>query len=156
MRPGNISSTFRPLRSKTSSFGNYIGNFGKGTVILPPGPGEWSNNSWKCPGDKPKDDQEGFHVCCPSGWKKVSYGDTESCGDEQALMECGPSPEGDGFECIRGQWVPIGSGNIAPDQMLEPDIVYQSSTSGDTSMLPVVGGGIALLFVVTIAWKMLS
>jgi len=66
------------------------------------------------------------------------------------------------MECHDGQWSDITDPNAllysatAPQDILAPDIEFDKSPLLRPGMLPILGGGVALLFIITIVMKMRS
>jgi len=114
----------RPGFLGNSNYRNGLGFFGKGAIAPPPGPppgpGKFTGTEWVCPGDKPASTATEYYHCCPSGWTKVPFGDTNPCkGKDREIMVCGPLPEGANpaeATCCENlkEWVPLLPGDPDP------------------------------------------
>jgi len=158
MRPGYLrNSQINSRRRKR--FGG-LGAFGKGVMLpppVPPGPATFKDGMWTCPGTQPVSDAEGFYTCCPSGWVKVKYGDTEYCkGEDKELETCGPRPEGSmgtlTCDTRSRQWVTIGqpvatSIPTTPEEILAPELDIEREPLV-TPQLMLVGGAVFVSLIV--------
>lgn len=176
-RPGFLNG-FRGLAPKyrPASFAGF-GAFGKGVVAPPPPPkpAVFKNGQWACDEAKPASDASHYYHCCPAGWTKVTYGDTQPCkGHDDDLSVCGPLPAGAteaDAVCCRNQkeWAPtdpsgadpcapvVPAGQAIPgrpETILAPDIIVPQDQGSSGSIFVVLGIGFVLLTGITLFVKM--
>lgn len=129
---------------------------------------------WQCQGAPPPSDATSYYHCCPSGWTKTIYEDSNPCkGLDRGLVDCGPLPPGvtaDQAVCCAAlkEWYPastdgsdpchqaaMSSGRAVPgvtETMLAPDIEMIKSGS-DSNLFMIFGLGAVLLILVTVLFK---
>lgn len=169
-RPGIIGSMHTP--KKRSNYAGLVGlaGFGKGAFVPPPAappapiPANWMGNKWDCSNQpKPPNDAAHYHHCCPGGWTKTRFEETNPCAADGGKYSCGPLPENaivENMECHDGQWSDITDPNsilhsaTTPQDILAPAIEFDRAPLLRPGMIPLIGGGVALLFIVTIVMKM--
>jgi len=169
-RPGILGDWYTP--KKRRNYGG-LGSFGKGKMIMAPPPApppiaaDWTGAEWSCSNqDKPASDAEHYYHCCPDGWTKTKFGETNPCRlADQGIFECGPRPEGsieENMQCSRGEWVDVTLpsalpvGPLSPRDILAPELEFRQEPLLKPGVIAVIGGGVALLFIVTIILKMRS
>jgi hypothetical protein len=134
-----------------------------------------------CEGSPPPSEADFYYHCCPSGWTKTSYADTQPCkGIDANLMACGALPAGatiDTAICCPNikEWIPktpgdpdpcrtaaLSSGKAVPgvvETMLAPDIESTSNIlpagTNETMVFMLLGGGAIVLLVVTVIIKLM-
>jgi len=163
-------------------FLNGFGEFGKvkGAMTPPPIPppttAMFKDGQWSCENSpQPQEDAVGSYFCCPSGWTRVKFGDINPCIKERGAYICGPLPDGaskDTAVCCEEikEWVPKdpsgdscikfaqASGRAlpgVPEMILAPDIQIDRTPLISSRLMMIGGVLIALLFIITMVFKLI-
>jgi len=168
-RPGYLRSI--PLRQPRRPFQG-LGSFGKGAMVPPPsavpvGPAVFNNGKWTCEGAEPPAEADGYWVCCPSGWKKAPFGDSNPCKGEDDLVACGPVPDGmeiPQVKCCAEQkrWALVSGPGVDPcalpgqrgpltsEDILAPELEFEREPVVTPKMM--IAGGIVAVTLIGLAF----